>query len=164
MFERKLDGMRILALVEPGRAAPASSCGPGTGARRPPQFPDLVKDLRRFATSLRRTVMLDGEVVAAGRTRPAADVPAAGGPHPPHRANAPSRPRRAARRWPSSSSTCCATAADDLRPLSLVQRRARLEKIIGNAGSELLRFGDQSPGGDGRRLARAGGARASGKV
>jgi bifunctional non-homologous end joining protein LigD len=40
---------------------------------------------------------------------------------------------------------------DDVRRLPLSDRRARLEKVVGNAGSERLRLAEQAAG-DGRRL------------
>jgi bifunctional non-homologous end joining protein LigD len=150
VFERKLDGMRILALVEPGTASPRVQLWTRNGHEKGAQFPELVKDLKRFARTLRRTVLIDGEVVAldrrghvlgfqrlAGRIHLTASGAILGG----------------AAKAPVAyvAFDLLREGADDLRPLPLVQRRARLEKVIGNAGSEQLRLGDQSAGGEGRR-------------
>jgi bifunctional non-homologous end joining protein LigD len=150
VFEPKLDGMRILALVEAGDITSNVRLWTRNGREKTSQFPDVVKDLKRFARTLRRSVLVDGEVVA---------VDARGRPQ--------SFQRLAARIHLSGDRAIAAEAqrrpvafvvfdvlrdgADDLRPLTLVQRRARLEKIIGNAGSEIVRFGEQSAGGEGRR-------------
>ncbi|MGE3842490.1 MAG: non-homologous end-joining DNA ligase, partial [Vicinamibacterales bacterium] len=155
VFETKLDGMRVLALVEPGEVAPRVTLWTRNGREKTAQFPELTKDLKRFARTLKRPVLLDGEVVAVDR---------AGEPL--------GFQRLAGRIHLTGDHTIAAEAArapvafvvfdvlrdggDDLRPLTLVQRRSRLEKVIGNAGSGLLRLAEQSAGGDGRRwLARA---------
>ena len=150
VFERKFDGMRVLARVEPGEVTPRVQLWTRNGRDKTSQFPDLVKDLKRFARTLRRAVILDGEVVAldahgqaqsfqrlAGRIHLTGDQAIAS----------------EARRTPAAYIVfdVLRDGADDLRPASLVQRRARLEKIVGNAGSEMLRLGEQSAGGDGRR-------------
>ncbi len=150
VFERKLDGMRVLAHIEPGEVAPVVRLWTRNGHEKTAQFPDLVKDLRRFARTLRRSVLLDGEVVALD-----AHGEPLGFQHLAGRIHLTGEQAVAAKadRVPVAfyAFDVLRDGADDLRPLTLVQRRARLEKIIGNEGSSHLRFAEQSAGGDGRR-------------
>jgi bifunctional non-homologous end joining protein LigD len=148
VFERKYDGMRVLVLVEPGEASPPIRLWSRNGNEKTAQFPDLVRDLRRFARTLRRAVLLDGEVVALDASgQPLGFQHLAGRIH-------------LASRTPVSRQAAATPVAlivfdvlrdgqDDVRGLPLAARRARLEKIVGNAGSTHIRLADQSAGGDG---------------
>ncbi len=149
VFERKLDGMRILAHLEPGEVAPQVRLWTRNGHEKTAQFPDLVKDLKRFARTLRRSVLIDGEVVALdAQGQPLGFQKLAGRIH----LTGDQAVAAKADRAPVAlyAFDVLRDGADDLRPLTLVQRRARLEKVIGNAGSDRLRFAEQSAGGDGR--------------
>lgn len=155
VFETKLDGMRALALVEPGEVSARIGLWTRNGRDKTLQFPELVNDLKRFAKSLRRPVLLDGEVVAVDAHRqPLGFQRLAGRIHLTGRRAIAAEAQRAPVAFVVFD--VLRDGGDDLRPLSLVQRRARLEKVIGNAGSEFLRLAEQSAGGDGRHwLAQA---------
>ena len=64
-FEPKYDGMRVLAEASSRRARLVTRNGKDKSA----QFPEVVAALRALATRLRRSVLLDGEVVARARRR-----------------------------------------------------------------------------------------------
>lgn len=159
VFERKYDGMRVLVLVEPGEASARIRLWSRNGNEKTDQFPDLVKDLRRFARTLRRAVLLDGEIVALdARGQPLGFQHLAGRIHLTGRA--PISLHAAATPVALVVFDVLRDGRDDVRGLPLASRRARLEKIVGNAGSTHLRLGDQSAGGDGafwlRRAREAG--------
>lgn len=148
VFERKYDGMRVLVLIEPSEASPRIRLWSRNGNEKTGQFPDLVKDLMRFARTLRRTVLLDGEIVALdARGQPLGFQHLAGRIHLTGRA--PISLQAAATPVALVVFDVLRDGPDDVRGLPLVSRRARLEKIVGNAGSTHLRLGDQSAGGDG---------------
>jgi len=64
-YEPKYDGMRVLAEATARRARLITRNGKDKGA----QFPEIVAALRRLATHARRSVTLDGEVVARATRR-----------------------------------------------------------------------------------------------
>lgn len=150
VYEPKYDGMRVLVHVEPGHPSADVRLWSRLGHDKTTQFPDLVRDLKRFARSLRRGALLDGEIVALDED------------------GEPVGFQRLQRRIHLTGATDVERAAstqpvalvlfdvlrdgvDDLRRLPLSDRRARLETIVGNAGSEQVRLAEQSAG-DGRRL------------
>lgn len=148
VFERKYDGMRVLVLVEPGEANPRVRLWSRNGNEKTDQFPDLIKDLKRFARTLRRTVLLDGEVVALdARGQPLGFQHLAGRIH----LTGAAPLSRQATHTPVAFIVfdVLRDGPDDVRGLPLAARRARLEKIVGNAGSTSVRLGEQSAGGDG---------------
>jgi bifunctional non-homologous end joining protein LigD len=148
-YEPKYDGIRALIEVEPG--AGGVRLWSRLGNEKSAQFPEVVGALQRFARRLKAPVLLDGELVALDE------------------AGAPTGFQRLQRRIHltgsqiSRQSTAQPVAfiafdvlrdgPEDLRPLPLVARRARLERILGNAGSPLLRMTD-FVAGDGRALLR----------
>jgi bifunctional non-homologous end joining protein LigD len=148
-YEPKYDGIRALAEVElpPGQVRLWSRLGNDKAG----QFPEVVHALRQLARRLKAPVLLDGELVALDD------------------AGAPSGFQRLQKRIhltgpdvvrQSSRQPVAFIAFDvlrdgteDLRPFPLVARRARLERIFGNAGSTLLRIADFAAA-DGRALYR----------
>src|SRR6478672_9905717 len=60
VFEPKYDGIRIIALAAPDGVAMITR----NGHDKCRQFPEIVSRLRELATKLRRSLVLDGEVVA----------------------------------------------------------------------------------------------------
>ena len=52
VFERKYDGMRVLAAVAPGLPRPGVTLWSRNGHDKSAQFPDLVRELQRFGASL----------------------------------------------------------------------------------------------------------------
>ena len=66
-FEQKYDGMRVIALVAPRAVRLVTR----NGRDKAEQFPEIVDALGALARRLRTSVILDGEIVAMRRGRPA---------------------------------------------------------------------------------------------
>src|SRR5581483_3171828 len=66
-FEQKFDGMRAIAAVSARRVALVTRNGRDKRA----QFPEIERALRLLAAATKRTFVLDGEIVALVRGRPA---------------------------------------------------------------------------------------------
>jgi bifunctional non-homologous end joining protein LigD len=66
-FEQKFDGMRVIALVSSREVRLVTR----NGRDKARQFPEIVDALRTLARRLRRTIILDGEIVAIRRGVPA---------------------------------------------------------------------------------------------
>ena len=149
VFERKHDGMRVLAHAEPGHPLPRSRLFSRNGHDKTPQFPDVVRELQRFGQDLGVPVMLDGEIVALdARGEPTSFVDLAERLH--------ERDAREISRKAAAVPVAFVVfdllrdGGDDLRGLSLTDRKARLEKVFHTRGTERLRESDFSAG-DGRR-------------
>jgi bifunctional non-homologous end joining protein LigD len=71
-YEPKYDGMRVLAEVSARRVRLVTR----NGKEKQEQFPEVVSALQSLATQARRTIVLDGEIVAR-RRRSRAGAPAA---------------------------------------------------------------------------------------
>lgn len=150
VYEPKFDGMRVLVHVEPGHPAADVRLWSRLGHDKTAQFPELVRDLRRFARTLKRGVLLDGELVALdARGEPTGFQRLQGRIH----LTGARDVERAVAGQPVALVLfdVLRDGVEDLRGLPLADRRARLEKIVGNAGSEQLRLGEQAAG-DGTRL------------
>jgi bifunctional non-homologous end joining protein LigD len=65
-FEQKYDGMRALAFVSPARSRLMTR----NGKDKARQFPEVAAALGKLGRRLKRSVILDGEVVALVRNRP----------------------------------------------------------------------------------------------
>ena len=63
LFEQKYDGMRVIAEVSPTRVRLVTR----NGRDKSQQFPEIVAALRELARSLRRSLLLDGEVVSTAK-------------------------------------------------------------------------------------------------
>jgi bifunctional non-homologous end joining protein LigD len=163
IYEIKYDGMRVLAAIEPAESGARVSLRSRTGNDKTGQFPDLVAELRRFARRLRRPVLLDGEVVALdARGEPLGFQQLAGRIHLTAAGEIASR----AGRVPVALIVfdILRDGGDDLRPLPLVDRKARLERVFGNEATGGVRLIEMEAG-DGRRLlARARAAGGEGLV
>src|SRR5215216_2091161 len=66
-FEQKYDGMRVVALVSAKNVGLVTRNGRDKSA----QFPELVEALRDLGRRARRPLVLDGEIVALARGKPA---------------------------------------------------------------------------------------------
>ena len=90
------------------------------------------------------------EIVALDAAGPPGRLPATSGPHPPRRR---ARRRKSTRHSPSRliAFDLLRDGDEDMRGLPLTERRARLEKRIGDAVSATLRISEQVAG-DGRAL------------
>ena len=149
VFEPKYDGIRVLVALD-GAAPPAIYTR--LGRDKTNGFPDLVDPLSRLARRLRRPLLFDGEIVATGdggdplafqylQDRLHVTGPAAAA---------------AARRVPAALVVfdLLRDGDDDLRPLPLTERRARLERLLRGRrrDTDLIRLAD-SRIGNGEALA-----------
>lgn len=132
-YEPKYDGIRGLADVAPPGAVRIWS---RLGNDKTAEFPDVVAALAALARRLKAPVLLDGELVALDESGDPA-----GFQYLQRRGQTRPRPRGAA--------TTAFVAFDvlrdgdeDLRPLPLVERRARLERLLGRATSPALRLSE----------------------
>jgi bifunctional non-homologous end joining protein LigD len=149
-YEPKYDGIRTIVELE-------RSGGDGTvrlysrlGNDKTAQFPEVVKALRQFGRRLKAGVVLDGELVALDEHgEPAGFQQLQGRIHLTRAEDI----GRAGGRVPVAfiAFDVLRDGADDLRPLPLSARRARLERVFGNTGSSLLRLSEFVPA-DGRAL------------
>lgn len=154
VFERKYDGMRVLAAVAPGLPRPGVTLWSRNGHDKSAQFPDLVRELQRFGASLKGPVLLDGEVVALdARGEPTTFVDLGGRLHLTGRADI----TRQASAVPVALVVfdLLREGADDLRPLPLTDRKARLEKVFHTQTTERLRTAEFAAGDGERWMARA---------
>ena len=67
-YEQKYDGMRVVALA----SAKAARLVTRNGREKSAQFPEIASALRAMSRRARRTLIVDGEIVALKRGRPAA--------------------------------------------------------------------------------------------
>jgi bifunctional non-homologous end joining protein LigD len=152
VYEPKYDGIRALVAIEPAQPSPRVRLWSRLGNEKTSQFPEVVRGLKEFGTRLKRPVLLDGEVVALdARGEPAGFQRLQGRMH---LTGSRDIDRHAASQ-PAAYIVfdVLRDGADDLRPLTLADRRARLERIFGASGSSLVRHGPVEAG-DGRRLYR----------
>jgi bifunctional non-homologous end joining protein LigD len=150
VYEPKFDGIRALVSLEPATGQPRVRLWSRNGNEKTAQFPEVVKALREFALRLNRPVLLDGEIVALdGRGEPAGFQQLQGRMHL-------QGERDIAREASAQKAAFIAfdmlrEGNEDLRPLILTDRRARLERLFGASGSSEVRHGEYLAG-DGRRL------------
>ncbi len=150
VYEPKFDGIRALVSLEPATGQPRVRLWSRNGNDKTAQFPEVVKALRDFAQRLKAPVLLDGEVVALdARGEPGGFQQLQGRMHL-------TGERDIAREASAQKAAFIAfdilrDGAEDLRPLILTHRRARLERIFGASGSSEVRHGEYAAG-DGRRL------------
>jgi bifunctional non-homologous end joining protein LigD len=150
IYEVKYDGMRVLASVEPAEPLARVSLRSRAGNDKTSQFPDLVAELRRFARGLRRPVLLDGEVVALdARGEPLGFQQLAGRIH--LTAGGEIEGRAATVPVAFIAFDILRDGAEDLRPLPLVDRKARLERVFGNEATGRVRMSEMAAG-DGHHL------------
>jgi bifunctional non-homologous end joining protein LigD len=146
VYELKYDGVRTIAYVSPGRPVPEVRLFSRLGNDKTAQFPAVAKALLRFALKVKQRVVLDGEIVALdGRQRPVGFQHLQGRLHMKSVDKADDTPTA------FIAFDVIADGPHDLRGMTLVARRAALERIFGNPGSPLLRVSEQVAG-DGRDL------------
>ena len=126
VYEPKYDGIRALVDITPGSRSTVRIWS-RLGNDKTEQFPDLVSALTKFSKKLKGPVVLDGEIVA---------LDAAGDP-------------AGFQRLQNRDGAVAFIAFDilrdgdeDLRPLTFVARRSRLERIFRNPGSPILRMSE----------------------
>ncbi len=148
VYEPKYDGIRTIAMVTPGHPVPEVRLYSRLGNDKTAQFPAISRALGRFALKLRQPVVLDGEIVALdARGRPIGFQNLQGRLH--------RKTVGAAEDTPSAfiAFDLLRDGPHDLRHMTLVARRAALERVFGNPGSPLLRLSPQVAR-DGRELYR----------
>lgn len=156
VYEPKYDGVRAIALVEPGRGTAAVRIWSRRGRETTAQFPDVAAALATWGAACSGPVVLDGEIVAldadgrpAGFQRLLARLqgrgPSARSPRPPTDPGA----------QPAAfiAFDLLRVGDLDLRARPLEERRAALEALFARArsGSPAMRLAEQARG-DGRAL------------
>ena len=137
VYEPKYDGIRALVEVAPGRQ-PAVSIWSRLGNEKTAQFPDLVSALSRFAKKLKGPIIVDGEIVALDE-----DGQPAGFQRLQNRIHlTEANSQSAAGRVAFIAFDLLREGGEDLRPLTLTGRRARLERLFKSPGSPILRISD----------------------
>ena len=146
VYEPKYDGIRAIVELDPAARAPVRIWS-RLANDKTAQFPDLVAALTRFSKKLKGPVILDGEIVALDEQgEPAGFQRLQNRIH-----LTESNSRSAAGRVAFIAFDVLRDRDEDLRPLPLTARRARLERIFRNPGSPILRVSDVVAG-DGRAL------------
>ncbi|HEV8586509.1 MAG TPA: DNA ligase D [Methylomirabilota bacterium] len=151
-YEPKYDGIRAIAVVRAGGGPAAVRLWSRLGNDKTAQFPEIARALTTFARRLKADVVLDGEIVALDhRGEPAGFQRLQGRMHLTSEREIGSR---------VVTDPVAFVAFDvlrdgdlDVRPLPLTARRARLERILGNTGTPVIRLSEFHPG-DGRALHR----------
>ncbi len=150
VYEPKYDGIRAIAVIRPGSPSPSVALYSRNGNDKAAQFPEVVRALRALGASLTGSTVLDGEIVALDeRGEPTSFTRLQGRMH---LSGARDIDVQAAR-VPTAFIVfdLLRVGAEDLRPLSLTLRRARLESLLHTRTDERLREGIYSAG-DGRAL------------
>jgi bifunctional non-homologous end joining protein LigD len=146
VYEPKYDGIRAIVEINPGGRPPVRIWS-RLGNEKTAQFPDLVGALTRYSKKLKGPVVLDGEIVALDeRGEPAGFQKLQGRIH-----LTESHSASAAGRVAFIAFDVLRDRGEDLQPLPLTARRARLERIFRNPGSSSLRL-SEVVAGDGRAL------------
>ena len=151
IFERKHDGIRALVLVEPGHPHARIGIWSRNGHDKTAQFPDVVRTLQQFGARTKAPVVLDGEIVALDERHEPISFTHLGGRL--HLTGAQAIEQRA-KSTPAAFIVfdILRDGGDDLRGLPLVDRKARLERVMGTNANELFRLSDFVGGSDGQRL------------
>ena len=151
IFERKHDGIRALVLVEPAHPLPRVVIWSRNGRDKSAQFPDVVRVMQQFGAKIPAPVILDGEIVALDSRGEPVSFTHLGGRL--HLTGALAIEQRA-KTTPAAFIVfdILRDGGDDVRGLSLVDRKARLERVVGTNASELFRLSDYVGGSDGARL------------
>ena len=132
LYEQKFDGIRAIVIVEPAHPTARVRILSRNGNDKAAQFPEIVRALRELAAQLSGTVILDGEVVALdARGRPTSFTALQSRMH-----------LMGALEIDARSATVPTALVvfdllregqEDLRPLPLAARRARLEHLLHGA-------------------------------
>jgi bifunctional non-homologous end joining protein LigD len=149
-YEPKYDGIRALVAIEPGHPLPAVRLWSRNGNEKTTQFPDLIKAIQDMAKNIRVPLVLDGEIVALDAHGEPAGFQALQGRM--HLTDA----REILRQTREQAVAILMfdilrEGVDDVRPLPLGDRRARLERLLEHVRSSTVRLGEYAAG-DGRRL------------
>ena len=141
VYEPKYDGIRALIDIEPGREPGGVTIRSRLGNDKTAQFREIVAALDRFRVGLKAPVILDGEIVALDADgAPAGFQRLQGRIHATDRGGLDGGRHRTAAAFVAFD--VLRDGDEDLRPLPLVARRARLERILKNHGSGTLRMSE----------------------
>ena len=152
-YEPKYDGIRALASVVPTRRGVDVAFWSRLGNDKTAQFPDIADALARWGRTLDRPVLVDGELVALDDRGMPLGFQHLQRLH----MTAPSAP--AGPRVAYFLFDILRDGNDDLRPLPLTERRARLTALVSGTRDPRLRISEQVVA-DGREMharAHAGG-------
>jgi bifunctional non-homologous end joining protein LigD len=156
VFEPKYDGIRALVEIEPGRAARQRATvrlWSRLGNEKTSQFPSIVHALESFGAAVGEALVIDGEIVALdAKGRPLGFQRLQGRIHLSDAKDV----ERIDREQPVAliAFDLLREGDEDVRGLPLVERRARLERIIKKgapAKASAIRISEQAIG-DGRPL------------
>ncbi|HSC28836.1 MAG TPA: DNA ligase D [Vicinamibacterales bacterium] len=150
LYEPKYDGIRAIAQIEPGRGGTQVRLWSRLGNEKTSQFPSLAGALTDLGTRAARPLIVDGEIVALDdKGRPAGFQRLQGRIH----LTSARDVERIDRSQPVAFIVfdLIRHGNDDLRSLPLVERRARLERLVEGSLTDTLRMSEQAAG-DGRAL------------
>ncbi len=148
IYEPKYDGIRALVEINPAQRPPVRLWS-RLGNDKTAQFPDLAAALTSFSRELKKAIVLDGEIVALDEHgEPAGFQRLQNRIH----LTAPDT-RTAAGRVAFIAFDILRDGDEDVRPLPLTERRARLDRVFRNPGSPILRR-SEVVADDGRELHR----------
>ena len=144
VYEPKYDGIRAIAAIQPTRGGAVVRFWSRLGNEKTTQFPEVAAALQEWGRRLHRPVVLDGEIVALDeRGEPAGFQNLQGRIHlktdRQHRVDV-----------AFIAFDILRDGDDDLRPMPLRERRARLEALLRSSDPH-LRISEQAVG-DGRAL------------
>ncbi len=154
LYEQKFDGIRAIAIIEPGHPLPRIRLLSRNGNDKAAQFPDIVRALRDLASQVGVPVVLDGEIVALdARGRPASFTALQSRMH--LKGSRDIEARTATVPTALVVFDLLREGQEDLRPLPLTDRRARLEHLLHVRTNERLREGTYTAGAGRHVLERA---------
>ena len=154
VYEQKFDGIRAIVVVEPGQPTPRVQLLSRNGNDKTAQFPEIARALRLLSTQLNRAIVLDGEIVALdAQGRPTSFTALQSRMHLTGASDIDARVGTV----PTALIVfdLLREGVEDLRPLPLAARRARLEHLLHVRTSERLREGAYTAGDGTRLLAQA---------
>ena len=150
LFEPKYDGIRALVQLDPARPRPDVRIWSRLGNNKTSQFPSIVAALGPLARSHRKSLLVDGEIVALDdKGQPAGFQRLQGRIH----VTGASEAERLEQTQPTAfiAFDLLRDGTDDVRGLPLTERRARLEAAVRAHLSATLRLSEQVAE-DGRSL------------
>jgi bifunctional non-homologous end joining protein LigD len=150
LYEQKFDGIRAIVVIEPATPSARVRLLSRNGNEKAAQFPEIVRALKELATQVPGPLVLDGEIVALDqRGRPASFTKLQSRMH--LKGTSDIQARTATVPTALIVFDLLREGREDLRPLPLAARRARLEYLLHVRTSERLREG-LFTAGDGRSV------------
>ena len=143
VFEPKYDGIRALVSVEPAKGGGRVRLWSRLGNEKTSQFPSVVQALTKWAASQKTPVLLDGEIVALDADRrPTGFQKLQGRIHLKEAKDV----ERIDRAQPVAliAFDILRDGDDDVRGLSLTERRERLERRLASGAGDVIRVSEQA--------------------